>query len=166
MYTTITKKLQKFTFFLLILTLAGCLKSDSKQLQSQKAFFVSRVIDGDTIELSTGKRIRYIGIDTPEVRKKTAGSWQYDPKPYSLEASNYNKSLVEGKEVILEFDVEKQDKYSRWLAYVYKDGKMVNEELLKQGYAKVLVIPPNTKYRSRLNIAQTEAQQAHRGLWK
>lgn len=160
------KLTQKLTLILLCLILPGCLESETKLGQNKHTYSVKRVIDGDTVELSNAKLVRYIGIDTPEVRRKIAGAWQYDPEPYALQASDYNKDLVEGKKVILEFDMEKQDKYNRWLAYVYIDGKMANEELLKEGYAKLLVIPPNTKYYTRLKAAQNEANEAKRGIWK
>ncbi len=165
------KMTKKITFYILILiilslSLTGCFESETKTGQNKRTYFVYRIIDGDTIELSNAKLVRYIGIDTPEVRKKIAGTWQYDPEPYALQANDCNKDLVEGKKVILEFDVEKEDKYNRWLAYVYVDEKMVNEEILKQGYAKLLSIPPNTKYYVRLKTAQTQANEAKRGIWK
>jgi len=109
------------------------------------SYRVKRVIDGDTIELDTGERVRYIGIDTPETMKKTGGTWIFDPEPYGVEAKEYNRTLTEGKEVKLEFDAEKTDKYGRLLAYVRtSDMIMVNRELLKKGFARILFIPPNT----------------------
>jgi micrococcal nuclease len=126
---------------------------------------VVRVIDGDTIELSGGERIRYIGIDTPEVRKKTGSGWVYDPMPYAEEASLYNKKLVEGKEVRLEFDAEKKDRYNRLLAYVYVGGTMVNLELIKHGYAMLYTRPPNIKYVEKFIEAQKFAREHKNGIW-
>ena len=92
----------------------------------EKEFVVSRVIDGDTIELIDGIKIRYIGINTPEVNQ-----------PGGKEATEANRALVEGEKVRLEYDVQQQDKYGRTLAYVsLEDGTFVNAELVKQGYAQ------------------------------
>jgi hypothetical protein len=87
---------------------------------------VTRVIDGDTLKLSTGEEVRLIGVDTPETK--------HPRKPveyFGKEASAFTKQLVEGKEVRLEFDVQRQDKYQRTLAYVYVGEMMVNAELVR-----------------------------------
>ena len=75
------------------------------------------------------------------------------------------KQLVEGKEVRLEFDVQRRDKYQRTLAYVYVGEMMVNAELERQGYAQVATFPPNVKYQELLLQLQREAREAGRGLW-
>ncbi|MFH1846438.1 MAG: thermonuclease family protein [Candidatus Omnitrophota bacterium] len=149
-----------------LLTISGCIEDTLNINGEKKSYFVKNVIDGDTIELSNGKRVRYIGINTPETRKRVGDSWVYDPQPYAVEATIANKGFVEQKNVLLEFDVQKEDKYNRWLAYVYIDDKMVNEELLSQGYGKVLVIPPNTKYYDLFKSAEREARQFRRGIFK
>lgn len=122
---------------------------------------VQRVLDGDTVVLVTGERIRYIGIDTPELH--------HPKKPvefYAREAKEFNRRMVEGKMVRLEFDVERHDKYGRLLAYVYLlDGTFVNAELIRQGYAQLLTFPPNVKYADLFRKLQTEAREASRGLW-
>ena len=121
---------------------------------------VKRVIDGDTISLENGKVIRYIGIDTPEA---------VDPrKPvqcYAKEASARNKELVEGQIVGLEKDVSETDKYGRLLRYVYKDNILVNELLVKEGYAKSSSYPPDIKYQEKFRLAEQEARENNRGLW-
>ena len=90
---------------------------ENENLQQEK---VTRVIDGDTIELETGQKVRYIGINTPET---------VDPrKPaecFGRESSEKNKELVEGKIVELEKDISETDKYQRLLRYVYVDGVLV-----------------------------------------
>ncbi len=126
--------------------------------------FVKRVLDGDTVVLSDGERVRYIGVDTPEVyhsqRPNRPEQW------YAREAKAFNSRLVEGKPVKLEFDVERRDKYKRLLAYVYlEDGTFVNAELVRQGYARILTIPPNVKYADLFLKYEREARQASRGLW-
>lgn len=127
------------------------------------SYKVSRIIDGDTIEVTkTGvsKIVRYIGINTPEV----AGPNTND-ECFGKEASAYNKELVLGKEVRLEKDVSEEDKYGRWLRYVYVDDVFVNEDLVTKGYAKAKSYPPDTSYNSILNTAQTKAKMESRGLW-
>lgn len=121
-----------------------------------RTLLVRRVIDGDTIELADGTRIRYIGINTPEVGQ-----------PGGKEATEANGALVEGKKVRLEYDIQKQDKYGRTLAYVYlEDGTIfVNAELVRQGYAQVATYPPNVKHVDLFQKYQQEAQTSQRGLW-
>lgn len=126
---------------------------------------VSRVIDGDTIELSNKKIVRYIGIDTPELRERKGASWIYNPKPYAEAAKDFNKRLVEGKHVRLELDVQKKDKYGRTLAYVYVEDKMINREILKEGYAMIYTYPPNVKYTKEFLAAQELARDNNKGLW-
>ncbi|PIV39256.1 MAG: hypothetical protein COS29_03610 [Candidatus Omnitrophica bacterium CG02_land_8_20_14_3_00__42_8] len=128
-------------------------------------YTVSRVVDGDTVELSNGERVRYIGIDTPEVREKAGSGWVYKPRPYAEEACAFNRKLVEGKSVRLEFDVQKRDKYKRLLAYVYAGEKMVNIEMVKEGFAMIYMYPPNVRYSQRFLDAQKEARDNKRGLW-
>ena len=118
---------------------------------------VTRVIDGDTIELSDGSRVRYIGIDTPE------STTQHEC--FGQAASARNKQLVEGKTVQLEKDVSETDRYGRLLRYVYVDGVMVNEQLVLEGYAQVSTFPPDVKYQNRFLAAQQQAREAGRGLW-
>jgi len=138
-----------------------CIFLISSLLISQDTNYVKRVIDGDTIELDNGERVRLIGIDTPETVHPTK-SVQY----FGKEASNFTKNLVEGKLVKIEYDVQKRDKYNRLLAYVYlEDGTFINAELVKQGYAQVSTYPPNVKYVHLFTKLQTEARENNRGLW-
>lgn len=121
---------------------------------------VVRVVDGDTIEIEGGEKVRYIGIDTPEI---------VDPrKPaqcFGVEASKKNKEIVEGKMVRLEKDVTNKDKYNRLLRYVWLDDVLVNLELVKQGFAYSYSYPPDIKYQDQIVNAQKEAKDANRGLW-
>lgn len=124
---------------------------------------VLRVIDGDTIEVlyeGEEKTVRYIGVDTPET--------VHPSRPVECmgkEASDYNKSLVTGKTVALERDISETDKYGRLLRYVYVDGIMVNELLVKEGYANVMTYPPDIKYDQRFLALEQEARTGKRGLW-
>ncbi len=119
---------------------------------------VVRVIDGDTIEIEGGARVRYIGINTPEVFPQT----EY----YGLEAWAKNIELVEQKTVTLEKDVSETDVYGRLLRYVYVDGLFVNAELVRLGYARAVPYPPDTKYQELLAQLEEEATEARRGLWR
>jgi len=137
--------------------------------------YVKRVIDGDTILLETGERVRLIGIDTPEMHesdklyrdsRRTNQDIQ-TIKALGRRAWEFTKNLVEGKRVRLEFDVEKNDKYGRLLAYVYlKDGTFVNAEIIKQGYGSLMTIPPNVKYADLFVKLFQEARLNKRGLWQ
>jgi len=146
-----TKLFISFLFFLLM----------APVLLSQDYYEVSKVIDGHTIELENGGMVRLIGIDTPET--------VHPSKPveyYGKEASDFTRMMVEGKQVKLELDVQKRDKYNRLLAYVYlKDGTFLNAELVKEGYAKVSTYPPNVKYADLFTKLQKEARENNRGLW-
>ncbi len=130
-----------------------------------KDVYVSHVVDGDTLELSSGEKVRYIGIDTPELRKRKGAGWIYDPMPYAEEAKDFNRKLVEGKDIRLKFDVQKRDKYGRILAYVYQDDVMANMEMVRQGYAMIYTYPPNVKHVDDFLVAQKEAREDNRGLW-
>ncbi len=133
---------------------------------SSSAFYpahlkVNRVIDGDTVVLTDGRRLRYIGIDTPELRHPNK-----KVREMAEIAKQVNNKLVKGKELTLEYDVEKKDKYGRLLAYVYlKDGTFVNAELLKEGCALMMTIPPNVRHSDLFRKLQKEARESKCGLW-
>ncbi|KIG16193.1 hypothetical protein DB30_04805 [Enhygromyxa salina] len=120
---------------------------------------VDRVIDGDTILLESGDRVRYILVDTPEI---TAGKNEC----WGAEASAYNEMLVEGQTISIEYDQECEDQYGRLLAYVSVDGMEVNRALLEGGYACILHISPNgdAKFAAYQNLENT-AKQAGVGMW-
>lgn len=136
---------------------------------------VKRVVDGDTLVLASGERVRLIGIDTPEIHEsnklyrdsKRSQQSVSEIKAMGQRSYQFTKDLVEGKAVSLEFDVERQDKYERLLAYVYlKDGRFVNAEIVKQGYASLMTYPPNVKYADLFLKLYQEARENKRGLWK
>lgn len=126
---------------------------------------VQEVIDGDTVQLTSGERIRYIGIDAPEVRVRRHGRWVYAPEPFAEAASALNRRLVEGHRVRLEADREPCDRYHRRLAYLFVDEVFVNAELVRQGLAVVKIFPPNDKYQETLRTVQAGARARHAGLW-
>lgn len=107
---------------------------------------VIRVVDGDTIKVNISgevESLRLIGVDTPEsVHPKKEKN-----VPEGKIASDYVKNLIEGEDVYVEFDVEERDRYGRYLAYIYlEDGEMLNNKLVKEGYAQLSTYPPNVRY--------------------
>lgn len=120
---------------------------------------VAEVIDGDTIVLDSGEKIRYLMVDTPEI---THGLNEC----YGLEARDFNSSLVLGYKVRLEYDVQCTDAYDRLLAYVYVDNREVNSLLVERGYACVLYIPPNGKDRvDEFQTLEDLAKGRGTGMW-
>jgi micrococcal nuclease len=118
---------------------------------------VIRVIDGDTITVEGGYRVRYIGIDTPETYPQL--------EAFGAEAWQANRQLVEGKEVRLERDLSETDRYGRLLRYVYVDNIMVNADLVRQGLAVAKAYPPDTKYQDLLAELERQARLAGKGMW-
>lgn len=121
---------------------------------------VAKVIDGDTIVLANGKKIRYNGIDAPEIHNPSRM-----PEECGQEALTANKKLVEGKRIKLEFDRTKIDKYGRLLAYVFAGDIFVNAELIKQGFARISTSRSNIEYYKLFLRLQKEARDNDRGLW-
>ena len=125
---------------------------------------VTRVVDGDTMRISPAidgiDEVRLIGVDTPETKEPGCAV-----QPYGNQATGFTTRGLQGKEVDLEFDEEKTDRYDRLLAYVYKEDEMFNEDLLEEGYAQVYIIDPNDKYEDRFEEAQAEAQAVPLGIW-
>lgn len=124
-----------------------------------RAGTVERVIDGDTIVLSSGAKIRYLLINAPET---TDGH----DDCYGANAARFNSDLVLGKAVQLAYDVACQDRFGRTLAYVTVDGQDVNRLMIERGYACVLHVPPDGDARAaEFAAAEADARAARRGLW-
>ncbi|MCK5204600.1 MAG: thermonuclease family protein, partial [Desulfobacterales bacterium] len=136
---------------LIVITFVCLLFIQSQQAGSADTWHKVRwVSDGDTIVLDNGFKVRYIGINTPELEHA-----DHKEEPYGEAAKRFNASLVNRKKVRLEFDKERTDKYKRFLAYVFlRDGTFVNAEILSNGYAYLLVHRPNMKYNSILLKSQ------------
>lgn len=132
---------------------------------SDKLYVVEYVKDGDTIVCNIdGKSvtIRMIGIDTPE----SVHSDETKNTVQGVSASQYTKSLLDGKKVYLEYDLDRTDDYGRELAYVYLEDKtMVNSLLLEKGYAKTMTIAPNVKYSLKFSSIEAEAKKNNVGFW-
>ena len=120
------------------------------------------VDDGDTVVLADGRRVRYCGINAPEVAHK-----ERPAQRFGSEARDVNRRLVFKKPVRLEFDLEKHDQYGRVLAYLFlKDGTFVNAELVKSGCAHYVFLRPNKKYDSLLLRLQRKAMAKKVGMWE
>ncbi|MBN1932734.1 MAG: thermonuclease family protein [Desulfobacterales bacterium] len=133
----------------------------NKSLCAENWFNVKSVIDGDTIILSDGRHIRYIGINAPEVEHN-----EQKAQPYGEAAKQFNKNMVFSEKVHLEFDKDRFDQYGRLLAYIFlKDGSLINAKIIAQGYAYFLGRSPNKKYDSLLLQCQRRAMSGHKGIW-
>lgn len=130
-------------------------------LYGQDVTKVKRVIDGDTLHLTNGGKVRLIGVNTPETKHP-----QKPVEYFGKEADLFTKRMVEGKEVHLEFDWQRRDKYGRLLAYVYlADGGFLNAEIIKQGYGFAYTKYP-FRYLAEFKRYEKEAREQRRGLWK
>jgi endonuclease YncB( thermonuclease family) len=150
---------------LIFILIAGALYffylEDKKSLDTTE-YRVIEVLDGDTVIIDDARRssVRYLGIDTPEVRQRDSPG-----EPMAEEAKDYNEDLVGDKQIKLEFDEEKYDVYGRMLAHVYVDGVFVNLELLREGLATDMIIMPNSKHADSIHEALSEAKKHKRGIW-
>jgi len=155
--------MRKTLIIIVVLLITALLVFGACGTASQTKITVTRVIDGDTIEVNisgTLYKVRYIGIDTPELDDKRA-----EFCALAQEAARYNRQLVEGKTIRLEKDISETDQYGRLLRYVYADDIFVNAELVAQGLAWAKAYEPDTKYQDYLEEWETEARQAGRGVW-
>jgi micrococcal nuclease len=128
---------------------------------------VKKVVDGDTVWVSgknngPDEKIRLIGIDAHETRntaRKKAGF-------YGKEATAYLKKQVLGKRVRLEYDIRRYDQYRRTLAYIHlENGRFINADLVRNGYAVVMTVSPNVKYADKFILYQQQARNKKQGLW-
>lgn len=126
---------------------------------SIRTALITRVIDGDTVVLESGERVRYIGIDTPELRGA--------PEVVALgrAAAEHNRQLVEGKTARLVPDTRRRDRHGRLLAYVYIDTLFVNARMIADGYALAYTVPPDVKHAEWFRALEREARERRRGLW-
>lgn len=155
--------------------IAATLKPKTETVIKTSTATVVRVVDGDTIEVKldsgTVEKVRLIGVDTPETKDPSK-----PVEPYGKEASDYTTSKLNGKTVYLELDVQQRDKYGRLLAYVWLaipkstsddelKANLFNTQLLTDGYARLLTIPPDVKYSNQFVKFEQEARTASKGLW-
>lgn len=120
---------------------------------------VTRVIDGDTIEIEGGKRVRLIGMDTPEINKTG------ETGCFGKEAAGYATKLLNGQMIRMEKDVSEVDRYNRLLRYIYLGDTMINNKLVRDGYARVYTYPPDVKYKDKFLESEKFARDNNLGLW-
>jgi len=138
-----------------------------KPVTGKTYFTITRVIDGDTFVVTfkngTDEKVRLIGVNAPESRN----SGRMKKQEFGTESKEFLVKFLKGKKVRIEYDVQKNDKYGRTLAYVYlEDGTFLNEYLVKHGYAQVATYPPNVKHKDLFIAAQRYARENQTGLWK
>ncbi len=134
----------------------------AQRLPSGERARVDRVVDGDTV-IVDGQRVRLIGIDAPESVKPGSPVDCYGPDA----SARLHQLLPNRTPVLLEYDVERRDRYDRVLAYVWLPDppSLVNLVLVQEGYARAYAFPPNTAHRAAFDAAETRAAASERGLW-
>ena len=133
----------------------------SEALERQPAI-VSEVLTGDSVQLAGGKTLKYIGIQSPPLQSLVPLV-----RDYGKNAFEFNKNLVSGKKIWVEWDSQIRDNKNNLLGYVFlEDGTFVNQQIAKSGNGKVALLPPNTRYSSTLRRAELDARRDRRGLWK
>jgi micrococcal nuclease len=128
---------------------------------NESTYMVERVVDGDTLLLTNKARVRLLGVDTPETVKP-----DHPVEPWGPEATDFTRQFLVDGQVRLELGHERKDDYGRWLAFVWVDDRLLNEELVRAGLSPAVTYslrsPPMKR---RLLAAQAEAEEARRGIW-
>jgi micrococcal nuclease len=153
----IPKKVILIPVFLLLLLLVRYVSDIGLDRTPDARFHVIKVIDGDTIELTGGERLRLLGIDTPE-----------RGEPFYDSARVFLRGLVEGKNLEVSFSKKRRDNYGRLLGYIYVDSLFINKEIIKQGLAYLYLFEDNLSdydKTSQLQAAQNEAMTGGRNIW-
>lgn len=156
-------------------SLADAVRTAGAEFQhDEEIYTVTKVVDGDTVVLNNGERVRLIGVDTPECRRgrklhadaERLGQDAETIIALGKRSSKFTREMVMSKGVRLVYDRQKRDRYGRTLAYLFlMDGTFVNEEIIRQGYGVAYTRFP-FRYRSRFLAAEKEARDAGRGLWR
>ncbi|MGH7197497.1 MAG: thermonuclease family protein, partial [Candidatus Omnitrophota bacterium] len=123
---------------------------------------VHEVLTGDTVRLKGGKTLKYVGVESPPLQNILPLVRQY-----GSEATEFNKILVAGKKILVEWGYQVRDEHNNLLGYVFlEDGTFVNREILRAGHGKAFVTAPNLKYSGDLRRAELEARRGKKGLWR
>jgi len=164
--------MKEILVFVLFISSIACNQSSKVQdaydnYSIPQYYSVIKFVDGDTYWLddgsSDGVKVRLIGINSPEPRNY----FKMKEEPYGKEASAFMNKLIGSEKVRIDLDVQELDQYGRLLAYCYfQNGRMVNEEMVKAGYAQVAPYPPNIKYEDRFYKAQVYARKNRKGMWE
>ncbi len=147
-----------YKFWMLLLVILGTsfiLNTATSSQNNKSVALVSKVIDGDTVELQNNIEVRLLGINAPE-----------RGQPYYQEATTRLRELVEGKKVIFENDIQDKDRYGRLLRYLFINDSFVNLQLVEEGYATVYIISPNKKYETDLRNTENETKTLKVNIWK
>ena len=153
----------KILILLCLLLLVACQPQKNEEQSKQVFLKVAQVVSGQALEVvgtdfqpTLISQVRLIGIDAPDMQQR----------PWGIEAKQQLEALIEeGQPVRLEFDLSEKDKFGRTLAYVWKDMVLLNEQLVKNGYALFVARSPNHKYDQRLERAQQWARLMGQGIW-
>jgi endonuclease YncB( thermonuclease family) len=168
--------------FILVMFLVSCSSVPSQPSYSDSGTSIApsrvsactyeavRVVDGDTLELSSLGTVRLIGVNAPELSHP---SLKIQEEPYGKAAKDFLEKLVEDKRLCVSYDVQEKDSYGRALVYLWLDdpqkadpsSDMVNALMVKNGFALVDTMPPNVKYAELFVQLQKDAQESERGLW-
>jgi micrococcal nuclease len=134
---------------------------DTSVYEPESLHLVKRAVDGDTLLLDDGVRVRLLGVDTPETKRE-----DLPVDPLGLEAAEFTQAHTAGKQVRLKYDLERRDRFHRVLAYVFVDEWFLNEELIRAGYSRAQTQHPYSQAMKRRFLAAEEAARAAgRGLW-
>ena len=156
-------KFSKSFKFLIYLSLIPVLFANLEaQAKEKQAVLVQEALTGDTVRLEGGKTLKYIGLQAPPLQSLIPLVRQYGSA-----ALEFNKKMVEGKKVMVEWGSQIRDDQRNLLGYVFlEDGTFVNQEILKTGHAKVKIIPPNLRYAAAFRRLELEARRNRSGIWK
>ncbi len=136
--------------------------ADKIAFDERETHFVQRVVDGDTFRLKSGQRVRLLGINTPELARDGRPA-----EPLAEEATIWLRNQIEGREIQLTFDKEREDDYGRILAYVWTDNRLINEELIREGFTKARTdYAFSSTMKRRFREVEKEARTANKGIWK
>jgi micrococcal nuclease len=134
----------------------ACASSSRNLVQRDSPCVVLLVVDGDTFRCQDGRKVRLIGIDSPEREQRPFGGTAHQA---------LLRILPVGSEPRLERDVAATDRYGRQLVYAWLGSALVNESMVRGGWAVLYTVPPNVRYAERFSRAQNEARARHAGLW-
>lgn len=140
----------------------NAVNTQALQLTLQSPLYVvEKVIDGDTIRVKNGGKVRLLGINAPELAHR-----ERHGQPLGVEAHQRLSELLSGKRIYLQFEQRRRDRFGRLLAHVTReDGTQINETLLREGFARALFLQPNMQNLQRYYGIEAEAQRENRGLW-
>jgi len=144
-----------FCFLFLALILLGCLQAETASFNALEQASAVRAVDGDTIVLKNGERVRLIGIDAPEKGEKCFE-----------EAKNRLQHLVFGKKILLQKDRSERDRYGRLVRFVYADGLFVNLAMVEEGLAFSFRFEPDTSFDEVFKEAEKRAFDGNGCLWR